>query len=358
MRRDSTAQVVALPVAARGARRAARGGRARAASRRCSSLARTARRPRGSRTLGPRTPSASSSSRSLAGYALLVTAMVFLGFSLIELLCCRSAGSRSADEDFSRGSPTSAPRVRTDLSWVGSTLAGGLVIPAVIGVCLVVFLVMRRWLLAAFVAVRGRRRVRDVSRDVARSSSASVPTSTASRASRSTRAIPSGHTAATVALYGGLLLLLASRFDNVAGSRCSPSSSASASALRRLGTDVPRHAPPHATSSRACSWGSLALGDHRVRRPRGDGGRERARRGDEARRREERRRHRPRGQVDGRRARGAAPGARARRGRGSALVRGAEEQVRARARREGARRRRRARSSSGAATAWCSAAST
>ena len=100
-----------------------------------------------------------------------------------------------------------------DISWVGSTLSGGHVIPAVIGIGLVTFLLMRRWLLAAFVffvvavesaTYRATSLIVERERpEVERLESLPVDAS-----------YPSGHTAAAVAMYGGLLLLLASRFDN------------------------------------------------------------------------------------------------------------------------------------------------
>jgi undecaprenyl-diphosphatase len=148
----------------------------------------------------------------LAGYALLVTAMVFLGLVMIHVLL-PIGGLEEADEDFSQWLADNRSPTQEDLSWVGSTLSGGHVIPAVIGICLVTFLIMRRWLLAAFVlfvvAVEsGTYRVTSwiVERqrpDVARLESLPVDAS-----------YPSGHAAAAVALYGGLLLLLASRFQS------------------------------------------------------------------------------------------------------------------------------------------------
>jgi len=148
----------------------------------------------------------------LAGYALLVTAMVFLGFSLIYLVL-PVGGIGEADEDVSRWLADNRTPTQDDLSWIGSTLAGGLVIPVVIGLCLVVFLAGRHWLLGAFVlfavALESgtyrmtswivERQRPDVERLEGLDPSASYP---------------SGHTAASIALYGGLLVLLASRIDN------------------------------------------------------------------------------------------------------------------------------------------------
>jgi membrane-associated phospholipid phosphatase len=148
----------------------------------------------------------------LAGYALMVTAMVFLGFSLIYLVL-PVAGLGEADEDVSQWLADNRTPTQEHLSWIGSTLAGGLVIPLVIGLCLVFFLATRRWLLAAFVLFAvvlesGTYRMTSliVERqrpDVTRLESLPVDAS-----------YPSGHTAAAIALYGGLLLLLASKIES------------------------------------------------------------------------------------------------------------------------------------------------
>ena len=148
----------------------------------------------------------------LVGYALLVTAMVFLGLSLIHLVL-PFGGLAQADEDVSAWLADNRSPGQEHLSWIGSTLAGGLVIPLVIGLCLVCFLVTRRWLLAAFVLFvvaleSGTYRATSLivprdRPDVDRLESLPVDAS-----------YPSGHTAASIALYGGLLLLLASRIDN------------------------------------------------------------------------------------------------------------------------------------------------
>ena len=150
----------------------------------------------------------------LVGYALLVTAMVFLGLVLIHVVL-PLGGLDEADADLSRWLADNRTPTQEDLSWVGSTLAGGHVIPAVIGLCLAFFLLTRRWLLAAFVlfavalesaTYRVTSMIIDRDRpDVERLEQLPVHDS-----------YPSGHTAASIALYGGLLLLLASRIESVA----------------------------------------------------------------------------------------------------------------------------------------------
>lgn len=150
----------------------------------------------------------------LAGYALLVTAMVFLGLVLIHLVL-PLGGLAEADEDVSEWLADNRSPDQEHLSWIGSTLAGGLVIPLVIGLCLVAFLIMRRWLLAAFVLF-----VVALESGSYRATSLIVPRDRPDvdrlESLPADASYPSGHTAASIALYGGLLLLLASRIDNLA----------------------------------------------------------------------------------------------------------------------------------------------
>lgn len=150
----------------------------------------------------------------LTGYALLVTAMVFLGLTMIHLILPIGRLGES-DEDLSEWLAGHRSSSQEHLSWIGSTLAGGLAIPVVIGLCLLVFLVTRHWLLAAFVlfavvlesgSYRATSLIVERQRpDVQRLESLPVDAS-----------YPSGHTAAAVAMYGGILLLVASRFRTTA----------------------------------------------------------------------------------------------------------------------------------------------
>lgn len=165
-----------------------------------------------SRTFGPENPVRVFIVALLAGYALLVTAMVFLGLIMVHVLL-PIGGLQEADENFSQWLAENRSPTQEDISWVGSTLSGGHVIPAVLGIGLVTFLVMRRWILAAFVVLvvgvesatyRVTSLIVERERpDVERLEGLPVDAS-----------YPSGHTAAAVAMYGGLLLLLASRLDN------------------------------------------------------------------------------------------------------------------------------------------------
>jgi membrane-associated phospholipid phosphatase len=159
--------------------------------------------------VGPKNPIRVFVVGLLAGYALLVTAMVFLGLTVIHVVL-PIGGLAEADADLSEWLADNRSPGQEDASWVGSTLAGGHVIPAVIGLCLAFFLITKRWLLAAFVlfavalesaTYRATSMIIDRDRpDVERLEQLPVHDS-----------YPSGHTAASIALYGGLLLLLASR---------------------------------------------------------------------------------------------------------------------------------------------------
>ncbi len=164
-----------------------------------------------SQRIGPTNPVRVFVVLVLAGYVLLVSALVILGVFLFEVLL--PAGLEKADDTFIQWLVDNRSPAQEDLSWVGSTLAGGHVVPGVIGLGLVVFLLTKHWLLAAYVlftvavesgAYRATSLFLERERpDVERLEDLPVEA-----------AYPSGHTAASVALWGGLLLLLASRIDD------------------------------------------------------------------------------------------------------------------------------------------------
>ena len=102
---------------------------------------------------------------------------------------------------------------RTHLSWIGSTVAGGLVLPVLVGAIALVFAVLRKWRIAAYVVF------------VLAVESATYRATTIFIHSHRPRVVrlehlpvnasyPSGHTAASLAVYGGLVLLLTSKFKN------------------------------------------------------------------------------------------------------------------------------------------------
>lgn len=101
-----------------------------------------------------------------------------------------------------------------DLSYVGSTLSGGIVIPAIVGVLLVLFLALRRWRLAAFtlfVILLETSTYRVTSLIIHRDR----PDVERLEGLPVNESFPSGHVAASVAFFSGLLLVLASRVPSL-----------------------------------------------------------------------------------------------------------------------------------------------
>jgi len=150
---------------------------------------------------------------ALGGYILLVALMVALGFLLTRVLL-HIGGLAAWDEHLSRWIAQHRTAFLLDLSWVGSTLAGGVVIPIFVGGMLLIFCLHRRWRLAAFTlfviciesgGYRATSLIVHRNRpDVHRLETLPVNES-----------YPSGHTAASLALYGGLVLVLASRIESL-----------------------------------------------------------------------------------------------------------------------------------------------
>lgn len=103
----------------------------------------------------------------------------------------------------------------TDASLVGSIMAGGVVLPIIAAACALVALVARRWRLAAFLLFALG----------VESGSYRLTTLVVHRHRPSVHRLehlpvnasyPSGHTAASIAIYGGLALLVSSRLSSAA----------------------------------------------------------------------------------------------------------------------------------------------
>lgn len=145
----------------------------------------------------------------LVGYLALVAATISIGLILTRFVLA-SGWIEDGDVELVRWLVGHRDAALEDASWVGSTLAGGHVIPVVVGTLLLVFALHRRWLLAGvtlfLIAVESatyRATTLVVERErppVERLES--LPTDAS---------FPSGHTAASLALYGGLLLVAASQ---------------------------------------------------------------------------------------------------------------------------------------------------
>jgi len=101
----------------------------------------------------------------------------------------------------------------TSGSLVGSIVAGGVVLPIVVGSVALVFVLFRKWRIAAFVvfALAVESATYRLTTLVVHSHRPRVVRLESLPVNAS---YPSGHTAAALAVYGGLVLLLTSRFTN------------------------------------------------------------------------------------------------------------------------------------------------
>jgi membrane-associated phospholipid phosphatase len=147
----------------------------------------------------------------LAGLAIIALISIGLGFLITRFVEQGSIGA--ADERVNGWLAAHRTATRTDASLIGSIISGGVVLPIVAGVTALIAVVFRHWRLAAFAVF-----------SLAVESAAYRATTLAVHSHRPTvprlehlpvnASYPSGHTAAAIAVYGGLALLLTSRFTN------------------------------------------------------------------------------------------------------------------------------------------------
>ena len=148
----------------------------------------------------------------LAGLAAIALLSIACGF-LVTRVLEHAGGIGTSQEHFNSWLATHRTSTRTDASLVGSIVAGGVVLPIVAGTIALVCAILRKWRLAAFVVF------------ALAVESASYRITTLVIHSHRPRVVrleslpvnasyPSGHTAAALAVYGGLVLLLTSRFTN------------------------------------------------------------------------------------------------------------------------------------------------
>jgi len=162
------------------------------------------------RTFGGIHPAAIFVVLMLAGLATIALLSIAFGF-LITRVLEPHWGIGAADERVNVWLAAHRTPVRTDASLIGSIMAGGVVLPIVAGVVAVVGLLLRKWRIAAFVvfalAVESASYrattlvVHSHLPRVARLENLPVNAS-----------YPSVNTAASIAVYGGLALLITSRF--------------------------------------------------------------------------------------------------------------------------------------------------
>ena len=180
---------------------------------RCSRPGLEVRHKRFAETLDGRHPVTVFLAAAVVGYVLLAGASVALGLFLTKVLL-HIDGVASADGRFVGWLVAHRSSSLTEASLIGSIMAGGVVIPTLVGLVAVALACLRRWRIAAFLiaaiaieAATYRLTIAFVHRDrphVVRLEHLPVHAS-----------YPSGHTAASIAVYCGLALVLASRFRSV-----------------------------------------------------------------------------------------------------------------------------------------------
>lgn len=148
----------------------------------------------------------------LGGFALLAGFAVLLGLLVTDVLVPIQAVN-SADTGFVESLVADRTPFLTDVSAVATAIGGAPVLPILAGLIAIVAAALRRWLIAAFAAFALM-----VESLTYRVSSLLVP-----RERPDVRRLddfpadasyPSGHTAASIAVYAGLVLLLTSRISD------------------------------------------------------------------------------------------------------------------------------------------------
>jgi membrane-associated phospholipid phosphatase len=164
------------------------------------------------RRLGERHPAAVFLAAVFAGFALLGLFAVALGLLVTDVLL-HSGGLARTDESTVRSLVAERTPFLTDVSEVGSTLGGAPLLPILVGVIALVCALLQKWRIAAFAAFALM-----VESATYRVTSLAVPRErpdvTRLDDLPADASFPSGHTAAAIAVYGGLVLLITSRFPN------------------------------------------------------------------------------------------------------------------------------------------------
>jgi len=148
----------------------------------------------------------------LAGLAAIAAASIGLGL-LVTRVLEHVSGIRAADDNFIVWLAAHRTSSRTEASLIGSIVAGGVVLPIAVGSIALVCAALRMWRIAAFAvfALAVESAAYRATTLVVHSHRPRVVRLESLAANAS---YPSGHTAAAIAVYGGIVLLLASRFPN------------------------------------------------------------------------------------------------------------------------------------------------
>jgi membrane-associated phospholipid phosphatase len=166
----------------------------------------------GTRRFADHHPASVFAALVLCGFLMVAAATVGLGFLLVDGILSIGAIAH-ADEHVNTWLAAHRTSGLTEASSVGSEIGSGFVIPAVVAVAIVWFALRHQWRVAAFVLAAILVEV----------TSYRVTTLLVHRHRPAVHRLeqlpvnasfPSGHVAASVAVYGGLALLLTSRYKN------------------------------------------------------------------------------------------------------------------------------------------------
>jgi undecaprenyl-diphosphatase len=146
----------------------------------------------------------------LSGFILLGLVSIALGLLVTEVLL-QSGGVASTDQSAVESIVAERTSFLTDASEVGSTIGGAPLLPILVGLIAMVCALLRRWLIAGFAVF-----ALCVESATYRVTSLVVPRERpdVQRLENlpADASFPSGHTAASIAVYVGLVLLITSRF--------------------------------------------------------------------------------------------------------------------------------------------------
>jgi membrane-associated phospholipid phosphatase len=150
----------------------------------------------------------------LAGFLVLAAASIALAFLVVHVLVPASGlGLEGTDESFNDTLAENRTGFLTTLAEIGSVVGGAPVLPIIVGIVALVAAFRRHWLIAAFAVF-----VLAVESATYRVTSIVVPRDRPSvhrlENLEFDASYPSGHTAASIAVYSGLVLLLTTRFTS------------------------------------------------------------------------------------------------------------------------------------------------
>lgn len=150
----------------------------------------------------------------LAGFLVLAVASILLALLVVHVVVPSSGlGLGGTDESVNETLANHRTGTLTTLAEIGTQVGGAPVLPILVGLIAIVCAFMRRWLIAAFAVF-----VLAVESATYRVTSIAVPRDRPSvhrlENLEFDASYPSGHTAASVAVYAGLVLLLTTRFTS------------------------------------------------------------------------------------------------------------------------------------------------